>query len=41
LATISARIASTAPSRPLGAPQARPDKVARAPLTASSGSSPD
>ena len=27
LATISARIASTAPSRPLGAPQARPDKV--------------
>jgi hypothetical protein len=25
LATISARIASTAPSRPLGAPTARPD----------------
>jgi hypothetical protein len=41
LATISARIASTAPSRPLGAPQARPDKVARPALTASGGSSPD
>jgi tetratricopeptide (TPR) repeat protein len=38
LATISARIASTAPSRPLGAPRARPDCAARAALTASSGS---
>ena len=38
LATISARIASTAPSRPLGAPAARPDCAARAALTASSGS---
>ena len=38
LATISARIASTAPSRPLGAPRARPDWAARAALTASSGS---
>jgi hypothetical protein len=37
LATISARIASTAPSRPLGAPDARPDCAARAALTASSG----
>jgi hypothetical protein len=37
LATISARIASTAPSRPLGAPRARPDCAARAALTASSG----
>jgi len=37
LATISARIASTAPSRPLGAPRARPDWAARAALTASSG----
>src|SRR6185437_12065606 len=36
-ATISARIASTAPSRPLGAPRARPDCAARAALTASSG----
>jgi hypothetical protein len=34
LATISARIASTAPSRPLGAPAARPDCAARAALTA-------
>ena len=41
LATISARIASTAPSRPLGAPAARPDCAARAALTASSGSSPN
>ena len=38
LATISARIASTAPSRPRGAPDARPDWAARAALTASSGS---
>jgi hypothetical protein len=38
LATISARIASTAPSRTFGAPQARPDCAARAALTASSGS---
>jgi hypothetical protein len=38
LATISARIASTAPSRPLDAPRARPDWAARAALTASSGS---
>ena len=38
LATISARIASTAPSRPLGPPRARPDWAARAALTASSGS---
>ena len=38
LATISARIASTAPSRPFGAPRARPDWAARAALTASSGS---
>ena len=38
LATISARIASTAPSRPFGAPHARPDCAARAALTASSGS---
>ena len=38
LATISARIASTAPSRPFGAPAARPDWAARAALTASSGS---
>jgi hypothetical protein len=37
LATISARIASTAPSRPFGAPRARPDWAARAALTASSG----
>ena len=37
LATISARIASTAPSRPFGAPRARPDCAARAALTASSG----
>jgi hypothetical protein len=37
LATISARIASTAPSRPFGAPPARPDWAARAALTASSG----
>jgi hypothetical protein len=37
LATISARIASTAPSRPFGAPAARPDWAARAALTASSG----
>jgi hypothetical protein len=37
LATISARIASTAPSRPFGAPDARPDCAARAALTASSG----
>jgi hypothetical protein len=37
-ATISARIASTAPSRPLGCPAARPDCAARAALTASSGS---
>ena len=34
LATISARIASTAPSRPFGAPAARPDCAARAALTA-------
>jgi hypothetical protein len=34
---ISARIASTAPSRPFGAPAARPDCAARAALTASSG----
>ena len=33
-ATISARIASTAPSRPFGAPRARPDCAARAALTA-------
>jgi hypothetical protein len=32
LATISARIASTAPSRPFGAPRARPDWAARAAL---------
>ena len=38
LATISARIASTCPSRPFGAPAARPDWAARAALTASSGS---
>src|SRR5690348_18269857 len=38
LATISARIASTAPSRPRGAPDALPDSAARAALTASSGS---
>ncbi len=38
LATISARIASTAPSRPFGAPRARPDWAARAALTASRGS---
>jgi hypothetical protein len=38
LATISARIASTWPSRPRGAPDARPDKAALAALTASSGS---
>ncbi len=38
LATISARIASTAPSPPFGAPAARPDCAARAALTASSGS---
>ena len=38
LATISARIASTVPSRPFGAPRARPDCAARAALTASSGS---
>jgi hypothetical protein len=38
LATISARTASTAPSRPFGAPRARPDWAARAALTASSGS---
>ena len=38
LATIRVRIASTAPSRPLGAPRARPDCAARAALTASSGS---
>jgi hypothetical protein len=37
LATISARIASTEPSRPSGAPRARPDCAARAALTASSG----
>ena len=37
LATISARIASTAPSRPFGAPRARPDWAARAALTASPG----
>ena len=37
LATIRVRIASTAPSRPLGAPRARPDCAARAALTASSG----
>jgi hypothetical protein len=37
LATISARTASTAPSRPFGAPRARPDWAARAALTASSG----
>jgi hypothetical protein len=37
LAAISARIASTAPSRPLGAPDARPHWAARAALTASSG----
>jgi hypothetical protein len=38
LATISARTASTAPSRPFGAPRALPDCAARAALTASSGS---
>ena len=38
LATISARIASTVPSRPLGAPRARPDSAALAALTASRGS---
>jgi len=38
LATISARIASTFPSRDLAAPQARPDNAARAASTASSGS---
>src|SRR3979409_1188780 len=38
LATISARIASTAPSRPFGAPRARPDWAARAALAALSGS---
>jgi hypothetical protein len=38
LATISARIASTEPSRPFGAPRARPDCAARAALTASRGS---
>ena len=37
LATIRVRIASTAPSRPFGAPRARPDCAARAALTASSG----
>src|SRR5215469_11827482 len=37
LATISARIASTCPSRPFGAPAARPDRAARAALTASPG----
>src|SRR5215470_4204023 len=37
LATISARIASTCPSRPFGAPAARPDWAARAALTASKG----
>src|SRR5690242_20451941 len=37
LATISTRIASTVPSRPFGAPPARPDWAARAALTASSG----
>jgi hypothetical protein len=40
LATMSARIASTCPSRPRGAPAARPDRAARAALTASSGSCP-
>jgi hypothetical protein len=34
---VSARIAPAAPSRPLDAPQARPDWAARAALTASSG----
>ena len=37
LATIRVRIASTAPSRPLGAPRARPDCAGRAALTASRG----
>ena len=37
LAAIRARIASTAPSRPPGAPRARPGRAARAALTASSG----
>jgi hypothetical protein len=37
LATIGAPIASTWPSRPRGAPDARPDRAARAALTASSG----
>jgi hypothetical protein len=37
LAAVSARTASTAPSRPFGAPRARPDWAARAALTASSG----
>jgi hypothetical protein len=37
LATTSARIASTFPSRDLAAPQARPDSAARAASTASSG----
>jgi hypothetical protein len=37
LATISARIASTWPSRPRGDPDARPDRAALAALTASSG----
>ena len=36
LATMRARMASTAPSRPLDAPRARPDWAARAALTASS-----
>ena len=38
LATINARMASTVPSRPLGAPLALPDWAARAALTASRGS---
>ena len=38
LATISARTASTAPSRPFGAPRAWPDWAARAAPTGSSGS---
>src|SRR5262249_28104782 len=38
LATISARIASTCPSRPFAPPRARPDRAARPALPASGGS---
>src|SRR5712691_787388 len=38
LATITARTVSTVPSRPFGAPRARPDCAARAAFTASRGS---